>query len=257
MCARPVFRVTLLFAALCCGSLTLAQASDIRTERVQFAAGATGTTIEGHISGYEIVDYKLGAQAGQRMVVTMTTDRGANYFNLMAPGETEVAFFNGSMDENSFVGSLPSSGDYTIRVYQMRSAARRNETANYELEIEITSPDLAGTSSSEGIDAKVPGTGFHAIGSIPCSRAAGQPMSQCEFGVIREGHGSGTLEVSWPEGGKRIIFFEDDTPISFDSSQADGGAEMTVDKESDLLRVRIGEERFEIPDVVFLGENPH
>ena len=124
--SNRVFRTTLLATARCCGSLTLAQAGDIRTERVQFAAGTTGTTIEGRITGYEIVDYKLGAQAGQRMIATMTTDSGANYFNLMAPGETEVAFFNGSIGENSFDGSLPESGDYTIRVYQMRSAARRN-----------------------------------------------------------------------------------------------------------------------------------
>lgn len=244
-------------AALLLGSVAFAQASDIRTERVQFAAGSTGTSIEGSISGYEIVDYRLGAQSGQRMVVTMATDSGANYFNLMAPGETEVAFFNGSMGENSFVGSLPDSGDYTIRVYQMRSAARPNETASYTLQIEITSPESAGASSGAVADATVPGTKYHATGSIPCARAAGQPMGQCEFGVIREGQGSGTLEVSWPEGGKRVIFYEDGTPMSFDSSEADGGVEMAVGKESDLFQVRIGEERFEIPDVVFLGDNPY
>lgn len=250
-------RSTILAAALCCGSLTLAQAGDIRTERVQFAAGTTGTTIEGRITGYEIVDYKLGAQAGQRMIATMTTDSGANYFNLMAPGETEVAFFNGSIGENSFDGSLPESGDYTIRVYQMRSAARRNETATYTLSVEITSPESAGTSLGAVADAKVPGTEFHATGSIPCARAADQPMEQCEFGVVREGGGAGTIEVSWPDGGKRIIFFEDGTPISFDSSEADAGAEMKVGKEVDLFHVRIGEERFEIPDVVLFGDNPY
>jgi len=33
--------------------------------------------------------------------------------------------------------------------------------------------------------------------------------------------------------------------------------EIAVGKESDLFQVRIGEERFEIPDVVFLGDNPY
>ncbi len=61
----------------------------------------------------------------------------------------------------------------------------------------------------------------------------------------------------WPEGGKRVIFYEDGTPMSFDSSEADGGVEMAVGKESDLFQVRIGEERFEIPDVVLLGDNPY
>jgi hypothetical protein len=98
-------------AALYLGSSGLAQAQDIRTERVRFPAGASGTTIEGRITGYEIVDYKLGARAGQTMSVKMTTDGGANYFNLMAPGETVVAFFNGSFGDNAYTGRLPESGD--------------------------------------------------------------------------------------------------------------------------------------------------
>jgi hypothetical protein len=257
MSARQIFPSTTVAAALLLGSVALAHSSDIRTERVQFTAGSTGTTIEGRISGYEIVDYKLGAQAGQRMVVTMTTNSGANYFNLMAPGETEVAFFNGSTSENSFVGSLPASGDYTIRVYQMRSAARRNETATYRLDVEITSAGDADGLPGESADALVPGTQFHATGNIPCARAKGQPLTECEFGVVREGNGSGYMKVLWPDGGSRVIFFENGTPTSFDSSQADAGAQMRVGKDADLFQVRIGGERFEIPDVVLLGDNPY
>jgi hypothetical protein len=38
-----------------------------------------------------------------------------------------------------FLGTtlLPADGVYTIRVYLMRNAARRNETANYTLEVRI------------------------------------------------------------------------------------------------------------------------
>ena len=253
MSSKSIVFVSIALLAVCIGSPERAAGDDIRTERVQFDRGTTGTKIEGHITGYETVDYKLGASAGQRMVVTMTTDNGANYFNLLAPGETEVAFFNGSMNENSFVGSLPESGDYTIRVYQMRSAARRNETATYRLDVEITSANDA----EDPTDALVPGTKFHATGQIPCARMADQPMANCDFGVVREGKGSGYIEVSWPDGGNRVIFFEDGTPTSFDSSAADGEAEMTVGKDADLFEVRIGDERFEIPDVVIVGDNPY
>lgn len=38
--------------------------SPIRTERVQFARGATSATIRGSIKGYDIVDYIVGARAG-------------------------------------------------------------------------------------------------------------------------------------------------------------------------------------------------
>jgi hypothetical protein len=102
-------------------------------------------------------------------------------------------------------------------------------------------------------DAKVPGTNFNATGNIPCARYPGQPMMQCKFGVIRKGNGNGSVTVFWPDGGNRVIYFEDATPMSYDESEADGGAKMTVGKSSDLHTVKIGDQRFEIPDAVITG----
>ena len=78
-------------------------------------------------------------------------------------------------------------------------------------------------------------------------------MTTCDFGVVREGDGSGYVKVFWPDGGNRVLFFEDGAPVAFDQSEADGDATMTVEKEVDLYRVRIGEQRFEIPEAVILG----
>ncbi len=68
------------------------------------------------------MDYVLEASKGQHMNVSMGTKNGANYFNILAPGEVQVAMFVGSTSGNQFEGTLPS-GDYKIRVYMMRSAA--------------------------------------------------------------------------------------------------------------------------------------
>ena len=116
---------------------TTALAGDIRSERVQFHKGANSATIEAQIKGYETVDYVLGAKQGQSMNVSMATDNGANYFNIIAPGETDVAMFVGSTSGNQYEGRLPASGDYKVRVYMMRSAARRDEVAKYRLEMII------------------------------------------------------------------------------------------------------------------------
>ena len=256
MISRNLPVVSLAVAALLSGPPALAQEQVIRTEWVRFEAGTTATKIDGQITGHEIVDYVLRAQAGQTMVVTLSTGSGANYFNVMAPGEAEVAFFNGSVADNSYSGTLPETGDYTIRVYQMRSAARRGETARYTLSLEITSgnPGAGAPVRAEAqTDALVPGTEFNATGNIPCARMAGQPMGQCSFGVVRRGDGSGSITVFWHEGGNRVLFFEDGTPMAFDRSEADGDAQMTVGKEADLFYVRIGDQRFEIPEAVFLG----
>ena len=122
-------------------SIAHLQAQDIETKRVQFEKGMNSATVEDKIKGDQIVDYILNAQKGQLMNVSMATDNGANYFNIMEPGEEFVAIFNGSTSENMFEGVLEKSGDYRVRVYLMRSAARRNEEANYRLEMIISALD--------------------------------------------------------------------------------------------------------------------
>ena len=134
-------RETSLALALTLSCLANLHAQDIETKRVQFEKGKNSATIEAAIKGDQIIDYLLNAQKGQLMNVSMATDNGANYFNIMEPGEEYVAIFNGSTGENMFEGVLEKSGDYRVRVYLMRSAARRNEVANYRLEMIISALD--------------------------------------------------------------------------------------------------------------------
>ena len=130
------FTPILLSALLIVAGPLLAR-DEIRTEHVHFKHGATSAVEEDSIKGYQTVDYVLGARKGQSMNVSMATDNGANYFNILAPGENEVAMFTGSMSGNQFEGTLPANGDYKVRVYLMRSAARRDEVAKYRLEMII------------------------------------------------------------------------------------------------------------------------
>ena len=59
--------------------------------------------------------------------------------------------------------------------------------------------------------------------------------------------------VTKPDGVKRAIFFIDGTANSADTSQAGGYGEFKVKRESDLNLIRVGEERYEIPDAVITG----
>lgn len=233
--------LTLLFAV----AVSPARAEgDIRTERVQFAKGATSAHVNGTITGYQTVDYMLGASKGQHMNVSLATKHTATYFNILAPGETEVAFFNGSMSENQFEGVLPATGDYKIRVYMMRSAARRNEVANYRLEMIVTGPAHA----AAGGDATVPGTGFHATAQIPCVAEPNKPVSQCDAGVKRTA-GGGSVHVTTPDGGSRVITFRDGKVLSTDAATA-----FKAERRGDWTIVRIGAvEVYEIPDAFVFG----
>jgi len=225
------------------GQPALADAG-IRTQRVQFAKGASSAVVNGTIKGAQIVDYVLRASQGQSMNVSMATDNGANYFNILAPGETEVAFFNGSVGENQYEGTLPATGDYKVRVYLMRSAARRNEVANYRLEM-IVSGTAHGSTSH---DALVPGTAFHATAKIPCVAEPNKPMSQCDAGVKRT-PGGGSVHVTTPDGGSRVITFRDGKV-----SGTDADAPFRVERRDDWSIVRIGAvEVYEIPDALVFG----
>lgn len=108
----------------------------IREQPVHFKPGSEGTTVKGHLTGREDIDYVLGAKRGQRMTVVLHAEHPQLYFNVLPPGREE-AIFIGSTSGDRFEGDLPSNGNYRIRVYLMRAAARRDESASYRLDIRI------------------------------------------------------------------------------------------------------------------------
>jgi hypothetical protein len=109
-----------------------------------------------------------------------------------------------------------------------------------------TGPDDSALRAGEGR--------FDASGKVPCAQAAGQPMTmQCDFRVARAGGGYATVVITRPDGRKRAIFFRMGRPISADVSQAEGDKPFRASRESDLNFIRVGDERYEIPDAVTLG----
>ncbi|MDH4414057.1 MAG: SH3 domain-containing protein [Rhizobium sp.] len=108
-----------------------------RNARVEFSRGQSSTTIRGSVRGYEGINYRINVRGGQRLAVTMDSSNGSNYFNILGPIGGE-ALFNGSVSGNFADIIVPDSGDYTVQVYLMRNAARRNEQARFTLRIEVT-----------------------------------------------------------------------------------------------------------------------
>jgi hypothetical protein len=125
---------------------TVAQAAGptIREVSVQFPKGETHATLKGKLKGDETVDYKVRATSGQSMVVVFKPGNPSAYFNVLPPG-SDAAIFIGSTSGNRFEGTLPADGTYAIRVYLMRSAARRNEVASYTLDVGVTGGAVKGS----------------------------------------------------------------------------------------------------------------
>ena len=128
-------RAVFLALALCVSQA--AWASDLVTYPIQFIHGTQKATVEGRIVGQNDVDYTVRARAGQMAKISLSGQNAGLAFNLMAPGETNVAFYNGAVSGNRFEGALPKDGVYRIRVYLTKGAVSNNEVARYRLDVKI------------------------------------------------------------------------------------------------------------------------
>jgi type II secretory pathway pseudopilin PulG len=111
-------------------------ADDTRREVVHFSQGSSSATIKSSVKGYQTVQYSLSVAAGQKMSVQLDSKNSSLYFNVTAPG-ADAAMYNSSIDGNGTTITIPSSGKYLIDVYLMRNAARRSESASYDLTLYV------------------------------------------------------------------------------------------------------------------------
>ena len=244
---RPLFAAAAALALLQSVSAA-AQPAPPRQERVAFARGASSATIKGQMKGDADVDYVVRAAAGQTLSVTLKGSNRSNYFNVLPPGSADVAMYVGQ-DGGPYTGMLPADGDYKVRVYLMRSAARRNEVSNYELTVSVTGQALAPIPASQ--DALLPGTPYHASGSITClPMPYGDTKPQrCEAFVVRRGTGgTATVEIPSKAFTRRILFVEG-KPVASDSAE-----KMTVTRKGDVTTVKFESgEYYEIVDAMIFG----
>lgn len=211
--------------------------------------GETGAVVQG--------DYADGLQGGPDFY-EVRTRTGSGALNIRAAPTTGAAVVTavtgGTLLRN--LGCRMNEGRRWCRVATLADPGVEGWAAGDFLfesgGVATHLPDMIPVPDSPA-DALVPGTNFHATGQIACVRDSDAPAAMCNFGVVREGGGSGSVTVFWPEGGSRMIFFEGGTPVYYDQSQADRGAEMAVTRQGDNSIVFVGQERFEIPDAVIFG----
>jgi hypothetical protein len=222
----------------------------IETRPIQFGKGTTSATVMGTIKGAQTVDHTLRAKAGQTLSVKLATRHGANHFNVLPPGSNDVAIFVGSSGGNEWSGVLPADGEYTVRVYLMRSAARRNESAPYTLTVGVTGAGEATSplGKAPAGDAKVKGTPYHATGPLPCAMGhAPMGSTRCEFGAIRGKPGHADVHIKPAGGQERVLRFRGNTVTS-------GNDKVKASKSGDMWTIEVNDhEHYQIPEAVISG----
>lgn len=98
-------------------------------ERIVFSAGAVSATRTGSLAAGGSHDYVLGARAGQTMEVHVSAPAGS--IRLVIWGVDGTVLRSGMGEGADFVGTLPATQDYFIRV-------DANQAIQYTIEVRIT-----------------------------------------------------------------------------------------------------------------------
>lgn len=114
--------------------------AEVRTERIQFDAGASSATLTGRVSGDDAIHYTLNARKGQFLTVSLRPDNLSANYNIYIPGKGpgDEALYASAGGGHEYTGQLYVDGDHTITVFLVRAAARRAETANFDLVVQVT-----------------------------------------------------------------------------------------------------------------------
>ena len=221
--------VLMLFFALA----TTAQTGDGKPGSEYSAAGVPAASEDGGPRNWEVTDVFRALNLREQPTIT------ARIIAKYAPG---------TILDN--LGCLLVEGWVWCDVQQLGGGPRGYVSAEF-LQPAV-SPDGSIATGPEDSALRAGLGKFDATGYIPCAQSIGQPMIQCGFGVARAGSGYATVVIKKPDGNTRSIYFRMGKPIGADTSEADFG-KFSATREGDLNFIRIGNERYEIPDAVVLG----
>lgn len=120
-------------------------------------------------------------------------------------------------------------------------------------------PETDDTAQRTGADedAPVANTGFNATGTVRCVTRARWAVRECSAGVVRNRDGSAVVTVFHPEGRSRdILFGPDKRATGARTAEADGSDRQpfSATRGANLTIVRLGPERYEIPDIMVQGD---
>jgi hypothetical protein len=212
----------------------------------QLVIGGKALSVKGSIKGYQSADYRIKVFAGQTLNLALASRHPQTYFNLLPSGTQEAIFVGSSMGNKASV-LIPMDGEYTLQVYMMRAAARRNEASKFTVTASLQGQALPAIVSSK--DALVPGTPFHATARVKCALPYSANVTSCDAGVIRRGwDGTATVQLRWPQGLRHILF------VKGKASASDSAQPITSVSIGDLTKVTIGgDEIFDIPEALLTG----
>jgi hypothetical protein len=105
---------------------------------LRFPGEAAQAVINGVVAGRQQIDYGFEARRGQTVSIRFQPSSPVAFFNLVAPSGRNLYLGEAQDNPGRFTGRLAESGEYAVRVYLARPAARRGESSRFRLTVSLT-----------------------------------------------------------------------------------------------------------------------
>ena len=94
---------------------------------------------------------------------------------------------------------------------------------------------------------------FDAMGEIACAQEVGQDLGPCTAEVARDADAAAVV-VTFPNEFSRILTFEDGAFLRGNTTMSGVGTDTEWVLEDGLYRIRVDDQRFDIPETLITGE---
>jgi hypothetical protein len=131
----PRFRQYFLLLVAAVAPLVAAQDA-IRSEPVSLIAGEP-RVIADTLGGFETVLYKVPLRTAETLSIALASSNLSNCFEVLAPGASKP-FFLSELHGNRHDFRANAAGEYIVKVFLLRLAARDYQFAQYDLTLTLS-----------------------------------------------------------------------------------------------------------------------
>lgn len=108
--------------------------------------------------------------------------------------------------------------------------------------------------ASDDTDRRARRRDFDSEGTIACAQEQGQALGMCVIGVARDETGHATAAITFANNFTRRLRFEQGEFIRGNATMSGVGTDTDWRLEDGLYRIRVDDQRFEIPETLITGE---
>ncbi|NDR57385.1 META domain-containing protein [Aliiruegeria sabulilitoris] len=94
---------------------------------------------------------------------------------------------------------------------------------------------------------------FDNIGTLDCRGSVKGEVALCDYGVARDGDHSAVLVIYDPDGGERVVHFAEGELAYAETAEGTASDAQDSELSGDLLVVTLGQQTYEVPQTVIVG----